>query len=1341
MEKKHSVTRLVRLRASSEQSITQDLIEFNEYLNVPNLILLGDPGSGKTYLFDKGCEYEQGEYFTARAFTISACESSQGKIIYIDALDEKRSRNEDQSSIEAIIALIYKIKPSKLRISCRAVDWLGDTDLELLLPYFNSNGGYRILNLESLSDEEIDGILTDNDISQPAVFRQEAERRGVRSLLNNPLTLIMLTKVINQNIWPKTKAELYQQASEILLKEDNKSHNRKQDTHQSMDDLLDAAGVISACVLMADIIGINLLNHTDDKDYPSYSSIPFDKSLVLSVLNKRIFICNTDEVVFFFHRTIAEYLAGKWLAKKIAQGFPINRLRFLIGLDGQPATELRGLHAWLTCFLPEHAPVLIKSDPYGVLTYGDPSCLSIANRNSLLKSLINLSETDPWFRNNDWDSDVLGGLSDQSMVDTFTDILIQHPDQYHLRSIVLDAIRYGPKLSGITTILEKIIWDDEAPYGERKSAYYALINKEPKNILKVATNIKQNTSKNSNTIRLCIAIIGESYNNNFDPKDVANIIEAYILDTNRNASGVLWNLPTQIIQNDLIEILDLTTDIINRNLNLDHENLYEIDSFYSSLINIIISNDDAIDPVRLWKWLKCLYSIRGRASNTSSSKEISAFLTRKHDLLLSLFKISLSQFKLDKHRNLFFHDFMSITFYTKFNIDQIINLFDSIKDNKTLSEKDTIIFEIVISQLFGMSPPRMDVFEDLIEFANKHPSISAIFDQSIQSTVHDWHLEEKKRLVNDQKTKVKNIEKNQIDFSHSCEVIKNGNNINWLKWLGKVYFAKFNDSKKDISPLDRLAQELGQSNSLIAIQGFKAALLRNDLPSIEYVGEHIAENSYFEWWYGILAGANETWKEELKLNVFSDRIISSVVAIDTILYTDNSIDYGNGFGWKEELFKNRPNLIQSVYLNIANICLMKKIEHIDVIYRLCKEDRLSNGRGNKLLSLLTKYPNSSEVNLRMMLCSVLSDPESKIELLNLSLSLLSQRSKVSGKKRELWYSVVFILSFEEFCKKGAAYFNNRVSAIWTIKKIIETLQQKEYGSIPLQLSTEQLLFLIPYIGKHFENRRQPTTSRGENNPWDASSFMCKLISMLSTHVDTLAVDGLFNLSKNKNLATFIDDIKHAHSSQLMLVRQHNYSTLNWEEIVQVFSNNKPIHTKDLHELTISHIRGLNDTIRFENNNIFKQFWNEDKGKITNPKVEDSCRDVLIGLMRNLFRPVNIQVEPEIHMVISKRADIGVYYNKMKIPLELKRDYHKDLWTACENQLKKLYVRDPGAKSYGIYVVFWFGNKRTTKIKRPPKHILMPTTPLELETALTSLISQEDRSKLEVIVIDVTQPDG
>ena len=114
-------------------------------------------------------------------------------------------------------------------------------------------------------------------------------------------------------------------------------------------------------------------------------------------------------------------------------------------------------------------------------------------------------------------------------------------------------------------------------------------------------------------------------------------------------------------------------------------------------------------------------------------------------------------------------------------------------------------------------------------------------------------------------------------------------------------------------------------------------------------------------------------------------------------------------------------------------------------------------------------------------------------------------------------------------------------------------------------------------------------------------------------------------------------------------------------------------------------------------------------------------------------------EPEGHMVDDKRADIAVARPGMKVVVELKKDTHQDVWNAAQEQLDRFYTRDTEAKGFGIYGVFWFGEKRKKKVPAPPDGVAEPRTATEMARALCGLVPESARSRIFVIVFDVAAP--
>jgi hypothetical protein len=86
---------------------------------------------------------------------------------------------------------------------------------------------------------------------------------------------------------------------------------------------------------------------------------------------------------------------------------------------------------------------------------------------------------------------------------------------------------------------------------------------------------------------------------------------------------------------------------------------------------------------------------------------------------------------------------------------------------------------------------------------------------------------------------------------------------------------------------------------------------------------------------------------------------------------------------------------------------------------------------------------------------------------------------------------------------------------------------------------------------------------------------------------------------------------------------------------------------------------------------------------------------------------------------------------------LKRDYQADLWTAADQQLERFYAHDPEARGFGSYGVIWFGDKRGSPKLKHPDELQLPKSVAELEQMLRDRVAADRRTRLPVIVIDVS----
>ena len=103
------------------------------------------------------------------------------------------------------------------------------------------------------------------------------------------------------------------------------------------------------------------------------------------------------------------------------------------------------------------------------------------------------------------------------------------------------------------------------------------------------------------------------------------------------------------------------------------------------------------------------------------------------------------------------------------------------------------------------------------------------------------------------------------------------------------------------------------------------------------------------------------------------------------------------------------------------------------------------------------------------------------------------------------------------------------------------------------------------------------------------------------------------------------------------------------------------------------------------------------------------------MLRNALAPFGVDCQPEGDYVGDKRADIRVAYASLfAIPIEIKGEWHSELWSAVKNQLIPLYTTEKESAGFGVYLVLWFEGKFGQPRKDGKKK---PKTPQELEERL------------------------
>ena len=370
---------------------------FAEFVNADAIVLLGDPGLGKTTLFK---EITGGRWTTVRKFLVEPRTTSASPL-FLDGLDEYRSITSGEDACAEVAKALCSLNKPKFRLSCRAADWFGSSDQDVLR-VASASGRIVVLQLYPLSRDEIltavQGIVPD-----PAAFLEEAEATGLGKLLGNPQLLELIARAWGTANKPRNRFEAYEFGISELTKERNAEHAARGADSTDLGSIRKAAGAIASTLLLSNLVGVSRSDAAEGEGYVGLSVIPHPgRDHTDAALKRRLFTSSTADRFEPAHRTIAEFLAAEDLSERVKSGLPIDRVLALIcGNDGKPVSSLRGLFAWLMCKLGHAAEAYIERDPYGVATYGDASVLSPKAQCAVWVGLRALR--DPWFLANEED--------------------------------------------------------------------------------------------------------------------------------------------------------------------------------------------------------------------------------------------------------------------------------------------------------------------------------------------------------------------------------------------------------------------------------------------------------------------------------------------------------------------------------------------------------------------------------------------------------------------------------------------------------------------------------------------------------------------------------------------------------------------------------------------------------------------------------------------------------------------------------------------------------------------------------------------------------------------------
>ena len=471
---------ITRKLAREDQNGNREIIDQSEIgaISAP-VIILGDPGLGKSVLTETLGDLPTMRYVTAGTFVRTANPASlmeKGQRVVIDGLDEIASSTPG-GGIDAVLLKLSEMNHPPFILSCREIDWRGAADRIRVQDDYGAEP--VLLHLQPFGHGDAQQFLSQQfpELDASDVLDRLATR-GLDGIYKNPLTLRLLGEVAQSGPYlPETRAELLDRACRVMLSEENLRHAAAPHVRMTTEQLLLGAGAICATQLLCNRVGV--YDGADSKTPDGFvnvseiAQLPFGGDAA-HALRTRLFKAQGKQCSSYVHRVVAEYLGAKWLAACFDQGCSQKRLFALLRHSARVSTSLRGLHAWIAHFSAALASPCIAADPYAVLRYGDAEKLGLTQARDLLLALKNLSRQDPYFRSEDWGRHPASGLMRPELKDEILSITRAHRKHPQLSLLLIEAMIGAPVVEESSQTLLGIVLDPERAYAERSLAAKAL---------------------------------------------------------------------------------------------------------------------------------------------------------------------------------------------------------------------------------------------------------------------------------------------------------------------------------------------------------------------------------------------------------------------------------------------------------------------------------------------------------------------------------------------------------------------------------------------------------------------------------------------------------------------------------------------------------------------------------------------------------------------------------------------------------------------------------------------------------------------------------------------------
>jgi hypothetical protein len=1297
----------VREHICVDQSFLQD--------DQRSLVVLGEAGMGKSTLLAQLADVEGYAFCTARKLINSPDPAhilGDAKTLVIDALDEV-SAQRDGDAVDLVMRRLGVLSNPRFILSCRVADWRSATALQGIADLYDR--APLELHLEPLDRADAIAFLAETlgDARAEAAINH-LEARGLSGLWANPQTLELVEKVASEDRLPSSKGNLFTEATNLLRAEHREEKAGTTLAGMGEAEVLDAAGAAFATLILTgkDALSRRVNDDGDDLPVREISSLP-GASDVEDILDSRLFVARGTERFAYAHRAIGEFLGARWLARNADTPRKRHRLLELFSNHALVPASLRGIHSWLAWHSSELAAPVIAADPMGVVEYGDADRLTPEQGRALFRALQSVSRDNPRFR--DWSEYRVGGLIQPALLPEIREILTDPEVEFGLRLLVLQALKGSPLVQDLADILLALLLNPMAIFANRREAGNRLADLEASvDWPDIIAQLRAQDDEDG--VRLASELMDEIGYDRFGDELVLDVVLAQLRRTERTV-GVYMALERKFPVERLEPLLNGVAAEAQR-LGNRHErrrNTAITDLAYGLLARRLQHGDVAAE--QLWRWLQPFDSQVGLRGETR--KVVAQIFERDETLRRAVQRHVLFEQPGDKTVWQRSWRLAERSSGLAPNEDDVIALLDQ------LPSEDARWRDLV--QLVPHGPDQgAAVRAAAARFTASSAEDAAWLAGLAAPRVPDWQLEREERQRKQREERDRERERHRAEFTARIEALRAGEYgavINPAKAYLKLFYDMGDEASDGPS---RLEEWLGAELTRACLAGFERFLtVTPPHPTATDIAESQAEGRRWDAAYIIVAALAERQQIGRGFDDLPDeRLMAGLFEV-----RHTGIDDHAGIADLDGILADALRVrgawekTQRLYFEPQ---LAARRAHVNGLYSLMREDRDAELATSFALDWLERFPEMAGEAEVELVDHLLATPQGRTGLR----SLLPQRrsATMSDERRRIWDAVGLVVDFEQTRTALESAGPIAPELFWHVRS---RLGNRRHSGARARLDGAQLAWMIATFRPLFPSVRRPDgVTTGDTNPWDASAYMGALINHLGDEVSDSAIAALTAL-RDAGADGYTDLLRVAAAEQKRKRVETDWTAPDFATVASTVADNAPTTPAQLQAVLLEELRVVQAKLRGSDVD-----WYRDFSKDGVPRVEDECRDTILKMLRPL--PFGIAAAPEGHLADDKRCDIICTLGDTMVPVEIKGQWHPQLWIAADRQLDHLYVNDWRAER-GIYLVLWFGRDVSKIPVNPPEGVAAPQTADALQAALAARSATTREGRTEVVVLDLTRP--